>query len=444
LDKVGAKWTQMLKLGIAGGVEARVRRFDGEYRCFLIRGMPLLDESGSVTKWYGTSTDIEDLKRAEDKLRRSEAFLAQAQRLTKTGSLWWRVATGQIVWSEESYRLLDYTISITPTVDLIMQRCHPDDLQLVRRMVARSALEGTDMDFEHRLLMPDKSIKHIHVLVQYVGLHSGKPEFIGAVTDITERKRAEEELRKAQVELAHVTRVTTMGELAASIAHEVSQPISGVIINATTSLRWLKGLPADFPDLCRAREAIERAIRDGRRAGDIVSRIRQIFKKAETLKEPLDLNEAVRDVLILTRSELEKRRVALVLELSDRLPEVIGDRVPLQQVMLNLILNAIEAMSTVDEQRRQLIVRTQIHERTKILVTVRDTGPGLDSESMEKVFVAFHTTKPSGLGMGLSISRSIIENHSGRLWVTPNGGPGACFEFALPAYLGPTNSEHRT
>jgi C4-dicarboxylate-specific signal transduction histidine kinase len=263
------------------------------------------------------------------------------------------------------------------------------------------------------------------------------------VTDITERKLAEENLRKAQAELAHVTRVTTMGELAASIAHEVSQPIAGVVINGTACLRWLAGLAEDSVNLTEAKESLQRIIRDGKRAGDVIGRIRSLFKKADTVKEPLDLNEAIREVMILTKSEMDKRRVTPRLELADELPAVMGDRVQLQQVMMNLILNALEAMSTVEERPRVLVIGTQVHEQQKVLVTVRDTGLGLNPESMEKVFAAFHTTKSGGLGMGLSISRSIVENHSGRLWVTANDGPGVTFQFTLLAANAAAESQLR-
>jgi C4-dicarboxylate-specific signal transduction histidine kinase len=243
-------------------------------------------------------------------------------------------------------------------------------------------------------------------------------------------------LDKVQRELAHVTRVTTMGELAASIAHKVNQPIAGVVINANTCLRWLSRLKDDSVNLREAREALQRIIRDGSRAGGVVARIRSLFKKAESAKEPLDMNEAIREVIILTRGELEQKRIALQLELSDGLPHILGDRVQLQQVMLNLMLNAIEAMSIVEDRRRDLLVSTVRLEQSEILVAVRDSGAGLDPVGAEQIFNAFHTTKPGGLGMGLSISRSIVENHDGRLLAAANDGPGATFQFTLPAHVG--------
>jgi PAS domain S-box-containing protein len=255
------------------------------------------------------------------------------------------------------------------------------------------------------------------------------------IVDITERKRAEEELhrreaslREAQTELAHVSRVTTVGEMAASIAHEVNQPLAGIVTNANASLRWLAG---DSPNLAEAREAIRRIVRDGNRAGEVVSRMRALFKKAATAKELLDINEAIEEVVILTQSEARRNKVTLRTELAANLPPVMGDRVQLQQVIMNLILNAIEAMSTVEDRERVVVIGTQLGEGDEVRVAVRDSGIGLDPLRAERIFDAFHTTKLGGLGMGLSISRSIVENHGGRLWAVPNDGPGATFRFTL-------------
>jgi signal transduction histidine kinase len=251
------------------------------------------------------------------------------------------------------------------------------------------------------------------------------------MTDIKDAKRAEEALRKAHADLAHVTRVMTMGELAASIAHEVSQPLSGVVLNGNACMRWLAG---DSPNLDEAREAAQRIIRDGQRASKVIARIRALSRKTETAMEPLDLNDAIEEVVVLAQGQLRQHRVAIRTKLAVDLPPVLGDRVQLQQVVLNLVMNAIEAMRSVEERPRELAIMTQQAQDGEVCVAVQDTGIGLDAESTEKIFDAFYTTKREGMGMGLSISRSIVINHGGRLWAIPNDGPGTTFQFIVPKY----------
>ena len=245
---------------------------------------------------------------------------------------------------------------------------------------------------------------------------------------LTERKRADEALREAQVELAHVTRVTTLGELAAAIAHEINQPLAAVITNGSACLRWLAGTT---PNLNEARQAVGRIIRDGNRAGDVIAKIRALLRKTSTEKEPVDMNETIREVVALAQGEVQRNGVTLRAELEGDVPPVRGDRVQLQQVVLNLIMNGIEAMSAVGDRPRELIISTQSGEIDQVHVTVQDSGIGLDPKSMERIFDAFYTTKSEGMGMGLAISRSIVENHDGRLWAVPNDGPGATFQFTL-------------
>jgi signal transduction histidine kinase len=376
-----------------------------------------------------------DLGRAEEALRRSEVYLAEAQKLSHTGSFGWDVSSGKIYWSQETFCIFEYDPPTEPTLELVLHRTHPEDRALVRQAIDRVSNERKDFDLEHRLLMPNGSVKYLRVVGRPSKDESGCFEFVGAVTDITERKRAEEELRQkeaslreTQTELAHVSRVTTMGELAASIAHEVNQPLAGIATNANAGLHWLAG---EMPNLEEARETFRRIIRDGNRAAEVISRMRALFKKARTATEWLDINEAIEEVVILTQSEVRRKKVALRMELAADLPPVMGDRVQLQQVVVNLILNAIEAMSTVEDRERDLLISTQPGEGDEVCVAVQDSGIGLDPKNVERIFDAFHTTKPGGLGMGLSISRSIVERHGGRLWAVSNDGPGATFRFTL-------------
>jgi C4-dicarboxylate-specific signal transduction histidine kinase len=276
--------------------------------------------------------------------------------------------------------------------------------------------------------MPDGSVKHVRVVAH---LAANGLEFVGAVTDVTESKKAQEALRASQAELAHVARVMTMGELAASIAHEVNQPLAGIVANGSACIRWLAGAR---PDLDEAREAAQRIVRDAKRAAEVIARIRALTRKAALEMARLDLNETIKEVVALAQGEMRKNRVALRLELLDDLPSVLGDRIQLQQLVLNLFMNGIEAMSAVADRPRELAVTTQNGETDQVLVTVRDSGVGLDPQGRERIFEAFYTTKPEGMGMGLSISQSIIQNHGGRLWAVANDGPGATFRFTVPKY----------
>ena len=366
---------------------------------------------------------------SEAALKRSEAFLAEAQHLSRVGSFAWRVATNEITWSEQLYRMFEFDPQVTVTLDLIRTRVHPEDLTLLHEMIDRARSAASDFEYEHRLLMPDGSVKHLHLIAHGTKNESGEVEYIGATQDVTQRRLAEEALDKARSELAHVARVMSLGALTASIAHEVNQPLSGIITNASTCLRMLN---ADPPNVEGARETAKRTIRDGNRASDVVTRLRALFSKKELTLESLDLNEAAREVIALSSSELQRNRVVLQSELADDLPSIIGDRVQLQQVILNLLRNASDAMVAVDDRPRQLVVRTARDAGDRVRLTVKDAGEGFDSHTVDKFFEAFYTTKPSGMGIGLSVSRSIIESHHGRIWAEPNDGPGATFAFAIP------------
>jgi PAS domain S-box-containing protein len=521
---------------------------------FIVLGLALL------TSWVDRRFATQTLEVQEEKLQQSEAYLSEAQRLSRTGSFGWRVSTGEIIWSEETFRIFQYDRTVKPGVEQVLQRVHPEDAALVRQTIGRAAQDGKDFDFEHRLLMPDGSVKHVHVVAHAERDESGELEFVGAVMDttetkraeealrqsesylaeaqrlthtgswawqvagrdalhlseewyriygfdpeeglsawekrlqrmhpedrakwqettdraigeksdyevelrillpdgtvkythtvghpvlnasgdvvqfmgtmidVTERKRAEEErerLRQAQADLARVSRVTTMGELTASLAHEVNQPIAAASTNANTCLRWLAG---DTPNIEEARAAAMRIVKDGKRAGEIISRIRQLFKKGTSQRELVDVNEIIREIIVLLRGETTRYDILIGTELAPDLSPVMGDRVQLQQVMMNLIMNSIDAMKDAAGSR-QLAIKSRRAEDEQILVTVSDTGVGLPQEQANQIFNAFFTTKPHGTGMGLRISSSIIESHGGRLWAANNSPRGASFCFSLP------------
>jgi PAS domain S-box-containing protein len=544
-------WRSLLESGQPGEFEIRLRRFDGAFRWFLIRAVPLRDETGKILKWYGQNTDIEELKQSEarkaaildsaldciltidhegcitefnraaehtfgyrreevvgkeladviippslreqhrrglarylatgearvlgkrvemtavradgsefpvelaitripldgppsftgylrditkrkqseEKLARSAAFLAEAQRVSSTGSFSWRVASNEITWSEQLYRVFEFDQAVPVKLELIGTRIHPEDLPVFQQHVERARVDGSEFEFDFRLQMPDASVKYMHVVAHSGRNENGQMEYIGAVQDVSERRLSEEALSEVRSELAHMARVTSLGALTASIAHEVNQPLSGIITNASTCLRMLD---ADPPNIDGARQTAQRTIRDGHRASDVITRLRSLFSKRDATTESVDLNEAIRDVIALSRTELQRSQVISRVELADDLPPVMGDRVQLQQVVLNLLMNAADAMTDIDDRPRRLIVRTERDEGDHVRLSVQDAGVGFGPQGVDKLFEPFYTTKNGGMGIGLAVSRSIIDSHHGRLWATPNNGPGATFSFSIP------------
>jgi signal transduction histidine kinase/GAF domain-containing protein len=368
---------------------------------------------------------------AEEKLalERSEAFLAEAQHLSSTGSFCWRPSTGEIRWSEQLYRIFEIEQDVPVTLELVGSRIHPEDISILNDMTERTRAAVSDFEYDYRLLMPDHSVKHVHALAHGSRDADGQLEYIGAVQDVTQRRASEEALARARSELAHVTRVMSLSTLTASIAHEVSQPLSGMVTNASTCLRMLS---SDPPNVEGARETARRTIRDGNRASDVITRLRALLGKKDATIEVIDLNEAVREVIALSLSELQSNRVILRHQLASDLPPVAGDRVQLQQVILNLLRNASDAMNTFDDRPRELLITTERHEGDRARLSVKDAGVGLDPQAMDKLFEAFYTTKNDGMGIGLSVCRSIIEKHRGLIWATQNDGPGATFSFSIP------------
>jgi PAS domain S-box-containing protein len=429
LPHVIQAFTQSIGSGSPYGIVQRLRRRDGAYLWFQNDGFPLR-ENGQIVRWCVLLTDIDERKRAEDALRESE----RESRLivdSIPGFIAGFTPDGQVEFVNRP--ILEY---FGKTLDELKRwgtggMTHPEDLPRVKDLFTRSLESGTPFDFEVRARRHDGVYRWFRSRGMPLRDSNGHlVRWYNLLIDIDERKRAEEALNRARSELAHVSRVTTLSALTASIAHEVNQPLSGILTNASTCLRMLD---ADPPNLEGARETARRTIRDGNRASDVVKRLRALFSKKEFALEPLDLNEAAREVIALSSSELERKGVVLQSELAADLPAVTGDRIQLQQVLLNLLRNASDAMADVHDRQRLLLIRTEREDEHGVRLTVRDAGVGLAPQSLNSVFDAFYTTKSGGMGIGLFVSRSIVERHNGRLWAEPNyGGPGATFSFTIP------------
>jgi signal transduction histidine kinase len=369
------------------------------------------------------------LRQSEARLHRTEAFLLEAQLLSATGSFSLNPVTGEHWWSDQTYRIFDVDPRTPPNFELMRARTHPDDLTLFDRAL-ECAKRGQEFTTEFRLRMADGAVKYLHTVAHAIRVSADEPfEFVGAVRDITYRRLSQEALEKVRSDLARVARATSFSALTASISHEVNQPLTGIITNANVCQRMLAHDP---PDIEGARNAARRMIRDGTRASDIITRLRSLFTNKKPTAGPLDLNEAAREVIALSLSELQRNRVIVHTDFCDELPPATGDRVQLQQVILNLILNASDAMHDIDDRPRDLIVRTACDDNHCVRLGVRDSGVGFTPQDADRVFEAFFTTKTGGMGIGLSVSRSIIETHGGRIWATANDGPGATFSFTIP------------
>jgi len=557
-------WRKIMVSSQSGEIEARLRRFDGVYRWFLFRATASLDDNGRVVKWYGTNTDIEERKRAEQALRRSEAYLAEAQRLTLTGSCAIDGTSREILyWSEEMFRLFGFDRQQgLPMWDQWVQRIHPEDRDKFRMAGDRTFLNKVDCDVEFRIVQPDGTVKHIHgighpvlsrngELVQVVGtmvdvterrgaeeslrrnesylaqaqrlahigswawdatgrnavyvseewcriygfdpkdgmpsweqrlqrvhredrarfqltvdravaeksdyelefrilpphapgryIHSvGRPilgssgelvQFVGVSMDVTESKQAEQEherLRQELANLAHLNRVSTVGELTASLAHEIKQPIGAAVTNADACVRLLNRDQLDVPE---AREAALEMAKDARRAAEIIDRVRSLYQKGSSQRETIDVNEVIGQMVVMLQNEANRHSVTIRTDLAEGLPTVMADRVQLQQVLLNLMLNGIEA---IRDTSGELSIKSKLGDDSKLLISVTDTGVGLPTKNAGQIFDPFFTTKSQGTGLGLAIAQSIVESHGGRIWATENSDRGATFHFTLPSRL---------
>ncbi len=437
-------------------VEWRFSLPDGSLRYHRSVGHPVVDKDGEVVEYVGTLVDVTDQylarmalerenaerRRAEEELRRSEAFLAEGQRISRTGSWAWNVTTGEVSWSAEHFRIFGLDPdATTPSYAVFADRIHPEDRPAFEDMLEKAVRDGRDFQCDFRIVTPDGVTKYVHSLGHVAANGAKHTEYIGTVMDVTERRLAEEALRSALADLERASRLSTMGQLTASLAHEINQPLAAIVTNADACLLWLE---ADRPNLEESRQAATRIVRNGQRAGDIVKSVRALTRKSAPEMVPLDINDVIREVVDLLRSEFRRHGVRIETLLLPNLGSIIGDRVQLQQVLLNLIMNGIEAMADSTDRQRRLKIRSAKDESGRALVAVEDSGPGFDRAQQDRLFEAFFTTKPQGMGIGLSICRSIIDSHGGRLWASPNAPKGAVFQFTLPAAAGAANRPDET
>jgi signal transduction histidine kinase/CheY-like chemotaxis protein len=384
----------------------------------------------SVHRALREARERADRKKAEEALRRSEMYLAAAEQLSHTGSFGWNASTGEIYWSDGAYRIFECEPTTKPTIQLLIDRTHPEDRMRHRQIIDRAAMEGSEFIAEYRLLMADGSVKHVQAVAhRLTGEDPERLVFVGAITDVTERKRAEgerERLRQLEADLAYMNRVSMMGELAASLAHEIRQPIAAATIDANACMRWLRRDPPDVMEACGAASRMVAAVK---RAAGIIDRVRSLYGRGTPEREVVDLNEILREMTVLLRDTAGRHSISIRTELDLGLPHTTADRVQVQQVLMNLMLNGIEAMR---QTGGELTIASKRTEHGQLLVSVSDSGIGLPVDQAERIFDAFFTTKPQGTGMGLSISRRIIEAHGGSLSASPNAGQGAIFQFTLP------------
>jgi PAS domain S-box-containing protein len=420
--------SETLRSGCWQGELQRVRN-DGDTVVISSRWALWRDAKGKPRAVLATNNDITVRKQAEQALKRNEAFLSGAQRLSRTGSIATELPNGDMWWSDETYQIFDYSKHLTPSFHLILERSHPEDIPLVTRAYQQSLAGAPFIDIEHRLAMPDGRVKYVHYVAHLAPPQSANPEYVGALMDVTEQRVAQEALDRKTAELAHVTRVTMLGELAASIAHEVTQPLAAIITCGDAAQRWLN---RPQPELTEVEQSINQMIRDARRASDVVHQIRSMSQKRDPSQAILDLNAIVKESIELVRRELDAHGVQVDAGYACPPPHVCADRVQLQQVIINLVMNGVQAMSGITGRPRDLRICTRRFDARHAQVIVEDSGAGISKENVRRLFNAFFTTKAEGMGMGLSICRSIVEAHGGRIWAESQEGKGAVLLFILP------------
>jgi len=418
-------------------VEFKIVKPDGTVRHIHGIGHPVLSPNGELVQVVGTMVDVTERIRAEEALKRSETYLAQAQRVANMGSwVFDTIRMKPVYLSTEWHRLQDFDPKDgMPTWEQRLQRIHPADRVRYEGAFKRAMAEKSDLDEEFRILLPNSTVRYIRSLGHPVLDAFGEvTQMIGVIMDVTESRQAEQEherLRQELAHLSHLNRVSTIGELTASLAHEIKQPIGAAVTNAEVCLRLLN---RNSPDVPEAREAALEMMKDARRAADIIDRVRSLYRKGSTHREMVDVNDLIQEMIVMLRDEANRHSVTTRTDLAEGLPKVMADRVQLQQALMNLMLNGIEAICG---PCGQLTIQSQLAEDDQLLISVIDTGVGLAVEAMDRIFDAFFTTKPQGTGLGLAITRSIVESHGGRIWATTNTERGAAFHFTLPRRLAP-------
>jgi PAS domain S-box-containing protein len=411
-------------------LELRLRRHDGAYRWFLVRAGHLLDGAGAVVRRFGVSLDVEDQKQSDAARSRTESYLVDAQRLSKTGSFVVNFVTKEHLWSEETYRIYEYEPGITPTADHVLDRVHPEDRAYLKTNFDRRHLREP-LDLNYRLLFPDGRIKYIHVIGRPLENKSPGVTYMGALMDVTEVRLAEDALHQVHAALTHATRVITLGELAASIAHEVNQPLAGIVMNGEACMRWLN---RDVPDLDEVRSNVRQIIADGERAAQVIRRLRALARKSDPEYVALNINDVVVETIPLVQREIAQQRVTLKLDLSAEVPDVSGDKVQLQQVVINLITNGLQAMAGDRAHGAVLEISSRLLSNGRVSLSIVDQGTGIAPDAIGELFNPFFTTKPDGMGMGLSICRSIVEAHGGEIQASNNLTAGATITITLPRH----------
>jgi PAS domain S-box-containing protein len=430
LPRVISAWASSIEIGHPYDIEHRCRRGDGTYRWFHVRALPVRDAESRITCWYNLLTDIDDRKRAEEALQQTQFYLREAQKLTHTGS--WVFNAADRTWthlSAEWYLIFGFNPADgTPNWERRLDRIHPDDRLDWKNTIERAMVEKTDYDLTFRIVLPGGIVKWIRTVGHPVLTATGDlVQFLGSSTDITDHKQAEQEherLRQLEAELAHIDRVSMLGEMAASLAHEIKQPITAAITCANSCIEWLAHDP---PNIERALATATKIDRYGTRAAEIIDRMRSFYRKSPPQRELVDVNRIIHEMLTLLKGEATRSSITMRTDLPAEVPKIMADRVQLQQVFMNLMLNGIEAM---EDSGGELTVKSQLQD-AQCQFSVSDTGPGLPVGNVDQIFGAFFTTKPQGSGMGLAISRSIVESHGGRLWATANEARGATFHFTL-------------